>query len=320
MKSVGFVVVITISILMVVSLFVQGEDNSLIQRIEGLEKQVAQLESALSEELMDKKGQALDELEIRIDNFIEEVGHIEARLTLLEFRFLETFAERIEKSAMELEIEADDYLSELEKLVDLSTLEELGENLNYYVNRIDDLDRELEEETDAHEMMDILEEMELNLKEMVFMIKETLESFKELNDEEAIKEDLISYYELVEYLGEKEYQIATSFSNVTGQNYTSDESFHQELKNNMLPETEGLLNELKNIRPKTKEVNELHAIFIEGWELQQQAFLVYKEALEEQNEDKILEGNYLLEKGSSMLDTFAKRLEIMAEKYSVQLD
>jgi len=261
------------------------------------------------------------------DNQIIE--YVEERLDEKEEELLGNI-DTMEQRTNELEEKALGYVDELEKLVDVSTMKEIEEEVDSQLEQIEALSDELEATEDVYEMISILEEMESIFEDMVFTLEETLHEAEEGVDEqganeeppaeEEVRKDLIAYVEKIEPLGEHEIAIVASHESVTGEQYEGDEVMHSELTENIIPAAENLLSSLRAIEPQTSKVRNLHQEFIEGWEKQLESFNLLVEALEQQDDKMVDEANQVLERGSQQLEHFNQQLNRMVEAHEVQLE
>ncbi|CAG9620167.1 hypothetical protein [Sutcliffiella rhizosphaerae] len=138
---------------------------------------------------------------------------------------------------------------------------------------------------------------------------------------DPIKEDLMSYVnvELLE-ISSIEREAIDSYSSVSGENYTDDWTMYETMDTISIPTYESFVVKLESIRPQTKELREIHEIYIEGSNAQLQGFKMIRVALKLQSHDKVFEANELLDKGRTKIRQFQTELEDLMEAYNVEYE
>ena len=229
--------------------------------------------------------------------------------------------DEIEERVDELEEQGLENLDELELVAEEETIREVEGRMDSILSELEELDQEAEATEDLYRLIELTEEMKAQYKEMIDITEEALQEAgqdkREIGD---LGEELQSYYQQIKPLGEKEQDIIVSLNNVTGENYTSDQDFYNELESFILPETRSLLEELRGMEPGNEELSQLHSKFVEGWETQQEGFQLYLEGLEEGEEEIVLEGDRIVEEGGQLLQSFNHELNQMAGEHGVELE
>jgi hypothetical protein len=121
-------------------------------------------------------------------------------------------------------------------------------------------------------------------------------------------------------IADLEIEAISSYSSVSGENYTDDWIMYDTMDTVILPAYEEFITKLESIRPKTKEVRDIHELYIEGTNAQLQGFKLILVALELQSHDKIFEANQLLDEGRAKLRQFQNELEDLMEEYDVEYE
>lgn len=174
---------------------------------------------------------------------------------------------------------------------------------------------EVDQEADEKELTRKREQTPSNEERRNHEEKNNEKIFEEMTLEEALLQyinvDLIYAYEL-------EDKAITSYESVTGTNYTDDPTTLHVLKHDVIPDYTRFVKELKMIDVNNRELNELHYMYIEGAELQLEAFHIFAEGIETGNIALINEGNAVLSEGYQLIDQYVKELENLAQQYSIQ--
>lgn len=110
--------------------------------------------------------------------------------------------------------------------------------------------------------------------------------------------------DLVEYanqgllrIAELERRSLESYAAVIGENYTTDESVYEALKNVVIPTYKRFLDELRNITPQNEDVRNLHRIYVGGAESIYDGFKTKMIGIENNNMSIVVSGNEKIEKG-----------------------
>lgn len=137
---------------------------------------------------------------------------------------------------------------------------------------------------------------------------------------EDIKKDLDNYLnnQLVSIF-ETEKSVTEMFDAIVGDNYQGDAIMYSELKVKIIPESLSLIEQAEAIVPKTPEIQELHAIYLEYVHLQNKAFTTLMDALYEQDSEKIGSVNGFIDEAKAKSAEFANAVDMMAQNYGVQI-
>lgn len=132
--------------------------------------------------------------------------------------------------------------------------------------------------------------------------------------------------ELLVYLNDElpkitplEMEAISAYDSVTGTNYTSDQALYDALLVDIIPTYQEFADKLEGIRLETEEVREVHEGYIEGVNLQYNAFNKIVTALEQQDRAMIEEANLLLDQGRKHLRDFKFNIEKLASEHEVEL-
>lgn len=220
--------------------------------------------------------------------------------------------EEIEQQISKLEERVNDYLDQLkDEDEDIFTDIKTG-SLKPHFDWIEKLDNKMDVTIDHTRIIELMEEKRNTLDELATILDKKLQSEPDsLNREHLEKRDLINYFYEIEDLLEKDHSITARFDSVSGENYISDRVLYDELKNNIIPESESLLEALIKIKVANEEIVKLHQVYKEGWELQLEGFVLLTEALSLEDDEKIDQANQLIKEGTDLRDKFIEDLNEM---------
>ncbi|NCU16446.1 hypothetical protein [Pallidibacillus pasinlerensis] len=139
-------------------------------------------------------------------------------------------------------------------------------------------------------------------------------------ENDTMEDDLITYL-LVDlgYAMILEDEAITAYEEVTGINYTDDETTLEALKNEVIPIYTEFIDELYSIEVSNPRLNDLHALYISGAEKQLEAFHLFVDGIENQNPAKIVEGNELLDEGRELIDQYVESIESISLEYEIPI-
>jgi hypothetical protein len=137
---------------------------------------------------------------------------------------------------------------------------------------------------------------------------------------DPVQDDLLKY--LNEDLAEitpLETEAISAYESVTGTNFTSDAELYDTLTFEVVPTYQEFADELESIKVETDELREVHEGYIEGVNLQYNAFIKIVTALEELDRSKIEEANAMLDDARKLMRDFNHNIEKLAEEHNVEL-
>jgi len=115
-----------------------------------------------------------------------------------------------------------------------------------------------------------------------------------------------------------EARALADYAAVVGSNYTSDLAVYQALRYQVVPQYESFLLALKDMAPHTREVIQLHALYVRGAETMLHGFEIKLRGLENGNVALIMEGNAAIEKGRVQTERWRARIDTLFKKYAVR--
>jgi len=137
--------------------------------------------------------------------------------------------------------------------------------------------------------------------------------------ENKIAPDLVGYVNFgILDISSLEAEALKKYASVTGDNYTSDSAVYETLKNDVIPVYNKFLEMLKKIRAQTDEVEQLHAIYVQGAETMYKGFVAKKQALEKKDESKLIYANGQIEKGRAETERWRGKLLELCKGYGVK--
>jgi len=135
---------------------------------------------------------------------------------------------------------------------------------------------------------------------------------------DKVAQDLVDYVNLgVLNIAELEKQSLERYASVTGKNYTTDERVYEALKVNVIPQYKHFLDSLRQIRPKTEEVNKLHGVYVRGAEYLYRGFKSKMLGLEKKDAYVIRAANEKIEKGRVENEKWRNMLIDLNKKHGV---
>jgi len=265
-------------------------------------------QEAIYNELFEEFGDRYTEDEIRV--------HVRA---LLE--------EQEDQLSAELEIvqgkieEAEEKIAELDEVLedkaDGDAIQELEEELAPLKEWIEKLDLKIEETEDFYRKMELYEEKENTLLMTAEIMENKIETVEKSEDEEQQGAGaFFNYHHKIEELKEKDQEIQEAYESVTGDNFISEQVLHDELQKNIIPDSEDLLDELEDVELDTDEIRDVHQTFKEARSTLLQAYSLWVEAIQEEEQDMVDEAIQLAEEGETLRETFYKELEQLLQRYT----
>ncbi|MCM3761167.1 hypothetical protein M3212_10275 [Alkalihalobacillus oceani] len=136
-----------------------------------------------------------------------------------------------------------------------------------------------------------------------------------------VKQEIIHYVnEEVNPIYSLEEEAVDHLSSVTGSNYVDDETFYHTMVEEVLPRYEQFVQRLESIEPQSEELDKVHALFVEGAQLQRNSMRLSLQGVEQGSEEVIQEANLLLEEGKAKIDQYIAEMETLAEQYEVEYE
>jgi hypothetical protein len=91
--------------------------------------------------------------------------------------------------------------------------------------------------------------------------------------------DVKNYSSQIRFLSQDEADILKRWNSVSGANFVNDGYMYQALDNYIVDNYDQFVTKLEKIQPLTKQVQDLHALYVKGAEKQLEAFKLMKEGV-----------------------------------------
>jgi hypothetical protein len=118
-------------------------------------------------------------------------------------------------------------------------------------------------------------------------------------------------------IAELEQKSLERYASVTGDNYTSDQRVHDELKNFIIPTYKRFVDGLKNIKVEDEEIKRVHSIYINAADLMYNGFVNKMIGIEKANDPIIIKANENIEKAAKDCERWRQELFELYKKYHV---
>lgn len=138
---------------------------------------------------------------------------------------------------------------------------------------------------------------------------------------DPVQDDLLNYVNKeMPKAFDLETKAVSAYDDVSGPNYTDDQTMYDALNNEIIPNYKAFVDELDAVKTETDEVRKVHEIYIKGAESQYRAFLKIKSALEQQDANMIEDANNLLSEARQHIRDYQNELNKLAKEHDVKLD
>ena len=135
---------------------------------------------------------------------------------------------------------------------------------------------------------------------------------------DAVQDDLLDYVnkDCVEMI-----ELDTEVRNLyeKARNSSNDYTMYTILVNEVIPESQKLLDEAEGLEINTKEVKSVHELYIDSINKQHQAFTLMLAALEDQDYVLITQANEKLDESRKLMRDYETALKGLAKEYNIKL-
>jgi hypothetical protein len=128
-----------------------------------------------------------------------------------------------------------------------------------------------------------------------------------------VKTDIRNYSTQIKYLMEQETDVLKRWNSVSGTSFVNDGYMYQALDNYIIDNYDKFVTQLEKIQPQTKEVQQLHAMYVQGAQKQLEAFKLMKDGLEKKNKDIMNNAYKIMTDGRNIEKQWATKYEEMAK-------
>lgn len=137
---------------------------------------------------------------------------------------------------------------------------------------------------------------------------------------DPVQEDLLTYVnEDLKDLADLENEAIAEYESVTGDNYVDDYTTYVHIEDVVMPMYKDFLDQLEEVDPATAEVREIHELYIEAVNMQNNAFIKILAALDQQDYEMIADANEMLADGRAGIRKYTNELERLADEHNVEL-
>ncbi|NHC40247.1 hypothetical protein G6549_09705 [Bacillus sp. MM2020_1] len=137
---------------------------------------------------------------------------------------------------------------------------------------------------------------------------------------DPVQDDLLNYVNKeMKEVGKSESTAVSAYEGVSGTNYQDDQTMYDTLMKDVIPNYSEFVKELESVKIETDEVREIHEIYIEGANIQFNAFAKIKQALENQDADLIQEANDMLSDARTHIRDYQTKLNKLAKEHDVEI-
>ena len=137
---------------------------------------------------------------------------------------------------------------------------------------------------------------------------------------DPVQDDLLNYVNKeMKDVGKLESTAVSAYEGASGTNYQDDQTMYDMLMNDVIPNYSEFIKELESVKIETDEVREIHEIYIEGANIQFNAFAKIKQALENQDADLIQEANDMLADARTHIRDYQTKLNKLAKEHDVEI-
>ncbi|WP_026564644.1 hypothetical protein [Bacillus sp. UNC41MFS5] len=138
---------------------------------------------------------------------------------------------------------------------------------------------------------------------------------------DPVQDDLLNYVNKeMKEAAKLERTAVSAYEGVSGTNYQDDQTMYEVLNRDVIPNYNEFIKELDSVKIETDEVREIHEIYVEGAEIQFNAFAIIKQAIEKQDADLIQKANDMLADARKHLREYQTKLNKLAKEHDVEIE
>ena len=125
----------------------------------------------------------------------------------------------------------------------------------------------------------------------------------------------ITYVRTLQNMSADEAYILDRYDSVSGANYTDDLAMYNALSDDIIPATQVFLENLKKITSESRELRDIHQLYISVWEKEYEAFALMLAAIDSQDVAMVETANGLLDEARELTDEFMSALENYGKRF-----
>jgi hypothetical protein len=129
-----------------------------------------------------------------------------------------------------------------------------------------------------------------------------------------VKMDVKSYSNQIKFLMEDEAAVLKRWNSVSGANFVNDGFMYQALDTYIIDNYDQFVSKIEKIQPQTKEVQDLHALYVKGAEKQLEAFKMMKDGLAKKDKTIMNNAYKIMTDGRNMEKEWATKFEELMKK------
>jgi len=138
---------------------------------------------------------------------------------------------------------------------------------------------------------------------------------------DPVQDDLLNYVNKeMKEAAKLEETAVSAYEGVSGTNYQNDQTMYDVLNRDVIPNYSEFIKELDSVKIETDKLREIHEIYIEGADIQFNAFAIIKQAIEEQDADLIQKANDMLADARRHLREYQTKLNKLAKEHDVEIE
>ncbi|MDG5789351.1 hypothetical protein QA612_17970 [Evansella sp. AB-P1] len=138
---------------------------------------------------------------------------------------------------------------------------------------------------------------------------------------DPVKDDLEDYVNNgIMPLAEDEDEIISLYESVTGINYIDDFILYETIHLDIIPKYQVFIDDLEAIRPETREVRDIHEVYIQAHNTQYNAMVIILDALDYQDHGLINNANENLNEARTLFRNFLYDLEDLLDEHNLEME
>ncbi|WP_040205258.1 lipoprotein [Neobacillus jeddahensis] len=138
---------------------------------------------------------------------------------------------------------------------------------------------------------------------------------------DPVQDDLQNYLDKeMKTVWELEVNAISAYEGVSGANYQDDQTMYDAITTDVIPNYNEFIKKLEAVKIETDELKEIHEIYIEGANIQFNAFAKIKQALEEQDPNLIQEANTMLADARKHIRDYKDKLNKLGKEHDVKIE
>jgi hypothetical protein len=135
-----------------------------------------------------------------------------------------------------------------------------------------------------------------------------------------VSKELITYInDDMQPLAEQEEELMELYNGVTGDNYTDDIELYDVLEE-LVPMYNDFIEDVEAVDISSKEIRDVHELYIEAINLQSEAFIGIQDAIEYQDRLGIQDANSRLSKARKLFRQYEEKMQELMKEHNVKIE